>query len=171
MISDLASKSLPLASITIPSVLYVWLAIDSALSLTFSLSLLDYLRIFPRYFHYFNRELSLTSTSIDVYYSFLWISLASLFATYLQLLASLMTASILVQNLALTSSNLLSSLCLRYLSYLYLISSISYLVPYRINPNYPPLSISLYSQNIASPCLLISWRPVGPFRNENCSIS
>ena len=34
-----------------------------------------------------------------------------------------------------------------------------------------PLYIYISSKNIASPCLLISWRPVGPFRNDNSSIS
>ena len=80
-----------------------------------------------------------TSISMAVYSCSLRISSLSLFAPDLQLLASLMAAAILVRNFSLASSNYPSSLYLRALSYLSLITSIFSLVPYPINPNYPPI--------------------------------
>ena len=44
---------------------------------------------------------------------------------------------------------------------------ISPLVSYHLNPHYPPPPpLPLSTQIIASPCLLISWRPSGPLIND-----
>ena len=68
MASYLVLRSLSLASLVIPSTSLLCFLIDSDLSLALSLSLSDALRIFPIYFYYPNRELSLPSISMDVYF-------------------------------------------------------------------------------------------------------
>ena len=172
MASDLVLRSLSLAYLTIPSALSICLTINSALYLELSLPLSDALRIFPRYSHYPNMELRLTSISMDLYSFSLRISSASLFAPDSHILASLMVAVILVQNSDLSSSNFFSALCLRELSWLYIIPSVSSLFSYFININHPPpIYLSLSSQNIASPYLLIYWQPAGPFYYNHSSIS
>ena len=147
--------SLSLTSLTVPSSSSICITSDLALSLASSVSLLVTLSLCPRSLCYPNRESSLPRSSMAVDSHSLRISSASLFAPDSQLLASLMAASILVQNLALAFSYSPAALCLRALSYRSLIPSVSSLVPMCLNPNYPPSPLSLFPQNLASPCVFM----------------
>ena len=135
MVSNLSLRSLSLAYLTTPLSSSIFLTIELNPSLVFSLSLSDALRLFPRYFHHPNRELSLPCIYMAVYLFSLQISMSSPFSINLKFLASLMAAAILVQNSALASSNKPPALYLRALSHFFLIPSISSLCPYHINPN------------------------------------
>ena len=169
----LVFHSLYLSSITIPSASPIFLMRNSDLSLASSLSLTDAISLYLRSLHPPNMESSLQSSSTSINFCSLRLSSVSFLASDLQLLASLMSASILAQNSALAFSNLLAALCLRALLCRSLIPYISPLVPYILNnhsPPPPPNPIFLYS-NYCPSCLLIPWWPAIPFQNEKCSIS
>ena len=147
---------LPLASLTV-------LLGDLVLFLVLPLSHASTLRLCPTPLCYPNSKSIIPSIYMVVDYHFLRISLASLFVSKSRLFSLLMVVSILVRNLALASSNYLAEIYLRALSHCCIIPYIYPLINYCINLNYPPSTISISPQNGTSPCLLVFWRPFGPF--------